>query len=50
MPEDTKEWYRTLKAQYPEELWSFYTTDPVDLTEIINSSGYLFGYMKSRMS
>ncbi|EKG20154.1 Pyridoxal phosphate-dependent decarboxylase [Macrophomina phaseolina MS6] len=50
MPADIKDLYCTLKTQFPEELWTFSTTEEVDLSEVINGSAHMVGYLKSKMT
>lgn len=50
LPHEKKEWYRTLKKQYPDEILTFVTSEPIDLTAQLQSHGELLGYIKSTLT
>ncbi|GME63461.1 pyridoxal-dependent decarboxylase domain protein [Neofusicoccum parvum] len=50
LPEVDMELYQTLRDQYREEVFTFKTTDAVDLTQVIEGSGELVGYMHSKLT
>lgn len=47
LPEPTQTWYSTIKSQYPGEIFTFKTTEEVDLTEVIKNKGSLTGFITS---
>ncbi|KAF4543741.1 Pyridoxal-dependent decarboxylase domain protein [Lasiodiplodia theobromae] len=47
LPSNIKFEYQTLKSQYPDEIITFITNQAVDLTQVINESGELNGYLYS---
>ncbi|KAL1631219.1 hypothetical protein SLS56_004466 [Neofusicoccum ribis] len=50
LPEVDMELYQTLRDQHREEVFTFKTTDAVDLTQVIEGSGELVGYMHSKLT
>lgn len=45
MPSDVKDWYKTLRLQYPDAIFTF--NSRVDLTQVLADSQEIPGYMKS---
>lgn len=50
LPDKAKEWYLKLKKQYPKEIFTFKTSDGVDLTEVIKNKGKLRGNITTSAS
>ncbi|PSS02377.1 pyridoxal phosphate-dependent transferase [Coniella lustricola] len=43
LPDEAKEFYLRLKKEYPKEIFTFNTSDNVELTEVIKNKGKLHG-------
>ena len=50
LPQAARDWYSTLRFQYPGEIFIFKTVEDVDLTEAIQSRGSLTGFITSAAS
>jgi len=44
---DSMTWYKTIKAQYPDEVFTFKTVDRVNLIDTLKRSAKLKGYITS---